>query len=657
VKLDLQGDKRKAGSWIPFAESRLVALKAEIKTCKTKEALSKTFPLKDVEVFIKAGGGQEDEVRIRGREGGVLIICYVGDNTLGYEKKYYQLSGNDIAEISEGAVLGKGWSIKDDGVYGKIWAGVTQDDPAAYAYTYTPPGNGLAVPEVDSGIATKRGGGGAVRILLAQAVEDELYEAFQFSFPGPVVRSMVVPADSLTLSPYKLRGRPSLCRYSAGGVITINQRVTVDAGSILRIDQWNGDRFLDRIPIVHRIYRTAYDGTRSYATINSDAGGDSAVIASVNSGTDQTIIRAETGVVSGDQIAEPIIEETYSLGDTPGFLSEGTNYHRCSNSASNSCGMLDANYITGKTTDGSGFTTNSGESTIADDIKLIHAVSENGLTYVRMEKDAEFTEHQCGVYVADQLIGESGWQPVITLYGDAPPLVAEENGPALIRQTAYRILHAHHDSKFDAAVYQKITYLDNSNSLLSYKWERTIGGSTVYGQFRKTLVRWNVEYFVVVNGVVHALPYECLMREYRLSVLSEDYVGAPITIVNSYYQTFPWVDVGYDDTGNPTGEDNKQITRIFTNASAGKLIVGYDVFPAAWKHDLSYNAGIGDLGVDFNEGIITFPPSVDDHYISPSNREWKLFKTDGTLLSDLTTPQDNAGLDVKRVNGLCMVSM
>jgi hypothetical protein len=658
VRTTLEGNTVEASRWLGLAKSKLFMLKAQMKL-SGRSIASQWYDLagQGVRVYVASVAGQ-DEIRVHARVGGILIICYVGDTTLGYTKKYYELLGISIKERTEKEISSRGWTIIDDGAYGKIWDGVTHDDPKDYSYTYTPTG-GLAVPEVDSGIAAKRSITGMARVLLAQAVEDELYEAFQYSFAGPVTRSMVLPADSLTLAPYKLRGRPSLCRYVKDGIITINHRVEVDSGSILRIDQWQGDRFLDRIPIVHRIYKTLFaEGARSYATIsNDDPSGDSAVLASLNKGEGQEIIRVETEVSGGSNLSEPAVEETYSIGDAPGLESTGGAYHRCSNTTSNSCGMLDAVYITGKTVDGSGFTTDSGETTIANDIQIIQAIGEGGLTYIRMEKDDEFTSHKCSLYVNGGLIEDSGWQSVITLYGDAPPTVAENNGPILIRQTAYRILHAHHGDGFNAAVYQKIQYVSNSNSLIPYTWEWDTGSATVTGQFRQTEVQWQITYFIAVNGVIHELPYVCNVREYRLTVLPEDYVGAPITEVLTTYQSFPWCDVGYDSAGNPTGETNQQITRIFTNAVKGKLVVGFDVFPAAWRHDLSYNAGIGDLGVDFDEGVIAFPPSVDNNYPLSDVHKWKLFDAAGALLADLTAPVDGSGAAVKRINGMCMVSV
>ena len=60
--------------------------------------------------------------------------------------------------------------------------------------------------------------------------------------------------------------------------------------------------------------------------------------------------------------------------------------------------MIDANTIYGKVVDGNGFTTISGQQYINNDITLPYGVTEDDkLTYVRKQKDTEFTMANVGL--------------------------------------------------------------------------------------------------------------------------------------------------------------------------------------------------------------------------------------------------------------------
>jgi len=274
-----------------------------------------------------------------------------------------------------------------------------------------------------------------------------------------------------------------------------------------------------------------------------------------------------------------------------------------------------------------------------------------------MEKDAEFEHHNCGLYVADTLIEESGLQPVISLYGDASPLVAEYMGPLLIRQTGFKIIHAFHNDRFNVCLYRKTVYIDNSNELLPYTAYRS-APINADCQIRKTLIKSVTTFHIVVNGIVYDLGYSCHNREYRLTALSEAYSGPAIDAIHGYLCRYPWLDVGYDAEGNVLEEDNSDITRIFTTSAGNNLMVGFDVFPVAFRHELVYDEH-NNLTLDYKEDIHPFPPSSDGIYPQVKGRKWLLFGTDGKMKANITPPQVTEGgvtKNVNRINGLCMIS-
>lgn len=669
MRLKLEGDTVKAGQWIGFAKARLRILK------EMMSVFSRSLRLCDgIEIYLASAMGH-DSIRIIAEAEDYMIICHTGATTGEYGKKYFDIYGKNT--------LPAGWALVDDGQYGIIWTGVPSDDPYSFAYGFQR--NGLNIAPTSSGIPAKKQAGKAARFILCQAVEDERYIARRqtISWPGPVPPAFsysynyLQQVDSLTFAPYKQYGnKPFMHRYfvklddqghvEEEGVLSLH---IVWAGSLANLyyEGYIDENFRDTLPAVPRIYKTLMDGTRTYRGVVS-WNDRQVLIAAVQRSTskDVVLLRVKTQVDAGENNGEPIRQETYNMA-TMADPTVGNSYHRCSDPMSELCYMTSAVGISGKTYDGNGFVTNTGQSTIANDIKILFGVKDDGAkTYVRMEKDTEFTIHKCGLYVADQLIVESGFQAVTLLY-DQDPIgtpgrkLWEEPGPLQIRQTGYKILHAYHDNQFDACIYEKVIHQSHSSDLLPYLVNRNLPApvGSVDCQVRRTLVVSKTTYHIAVNGMVMDLPYECVNREYTLTVLSEQYVGAPLPKIAGYHDVVGGcVDVGYDINGTVVaGENNKNVTRIFTDATAGLLIVSLDAFPVKYRHNLILDVH-NILRPEYDTAVAPDPPSSDGTYPAVSDRKWLVFTQNGSLLRELTPPQVVVGdvpQHVGRVNGLCMV--
>lgn len=632
------------------------------------------FPMETVDIFISTCF-EDSTITITGKGAGFIIVCYVGTTTGDFtSRRYYDVSGSLLSLEHPPA----GWTIVDDGQYGLFWTGVPSDDP--YSFTYAVQGGGLDVAPTSSGIPAKSHALKNARLILSGAVEDERYiarnETVVWGGPVPPAFTLdydyLIQVDSLSYAPYKLYGnKPFMHRYyekknDAGevvesGIASLHVRWAGSVGN-LYYDGYISDNFRDTIPIINRIYKTLVDGSRSYMDIEIYDDASQALIAACQRGAghNQSILRAKThddipGPGIGNLYAEPVRSESYDIAALTASL--GTEDHRCSNTASDECYMHDAVTISGRAFDVNGFVTDTGQSTISNDIILPYAVREDGArTYVRMQKDTEFTTHKTGLYVGGTLVGESGWQPVITLYDQVPAVtVPEANGPLVIRQTAYKILHAYHAQGFDACVFEKCVYQSHESDLMPYTFER---GDNIndFCQVRRTMIVSLTTYHVAVNGIVTDLPYTCTNREYRFTVLSTPYAGPPLPQIFAFLHGDPWFDVGYDKNGTPTGEDNKNVTRIFTDSSGGMLMVSLDVFPVAFRHDIVFEPH-DNLILAYDTAVATFPPSSDASNPQVSDRKWMLFDTEGALVKEVTPPQtdDDVPVHVNRINGLAVL--
>jgi hypothetical protein len=582
---------------------------------------------------------------------GIVLITWEGTTTIDYNRKYYRLRQGEIVEQ---AALSQ-WTLTDDGKYNLAWGGIAYDDPDDYTYSTLPTeGAGLTVPETDTGTSIRNQQNQVVRFMTNQSVEDESWTAFEVSIG--FVYQFLNMFDSLTRTPYKMKPKTSMCRYvklndswDSFGILTQNIKLEAGPGIILT-KFWRTNSFGDSFPWVARNYYTDINRARQYYDFTNSGTKIPSLAASVlNSPTlsgDFPTIIADAFTSGGSQLAEPLNEELYTWQDS--IAGSTRSFHRSWDLVTDSVYMIDANTIYGKVIDGDGFTVTSGQQYINNDIKLIYGLTDTQkLDYVRKQKSTEYELHNTSLYIADELIEESDFQPIIALYDDTEFIPAEFLGPIEIRQTEHYPLQIYHDTNFDACVYRKITYVSHESELLPYKTPRWVLSSTIDAQVRRTITTFRINYRIVVNKTITDLDYEIIARESRLTVLSTAYSGPSIPSISGF-AFGPWSDVGYDKDGIATSEDNSQITRIFYSATNDNLFVGLDVFPVDFKHDINVTSNI--LHPEFDNSVLNFPPYIDLEYETPKDRKWLVFNKSGNVNYDITPPS------AKRVNGVCMLN-
>jgi hypothetical protein len=424
-------------------------------------------------------------------------------------------------------------------------------------------------------------------------------------------------------------------------------------------DALQSDNFRDKLPKVHRIWRVAVkDGVRSYTDITdygdvippdvSEIPESDAVIGATgyrekNAAGDYEnkvrLLRAKTTDWLTSPMAEPVREEVYNL--TAGSMAVGDDFHRCADPANELCYFYDADTDSG--------TPNTG-STIGNDVRVPHAIdSEGRQTYVRIQKSGAFDSVNTGLYCGDALVEESGWESVTKVHA------TEVYGPLLIRNTRYRVIHVHADSGFQAVVYSRTKHVSHEDELLPYTIY--VGSVGAHCQIRRTMIRSYTTYHIAVNGVVTDLGYSNYRREYRLTVRRVAYSGPPLQAVHGHIVLLPWVDCGYDADGVALDEDNSCVMRCDTNSAKGKLFVGFDVYPVEYRHDLVYDVH-NNLTLEFDTGVMIYPPSSDAGYTNVKDRRWMLFGSSGAKIKDITPPQKpDAGGHVNRINGLAFIGV
>lgn len=589
---------------------------------------------------------------------GLSFIIWAGSDTIDYNRKYYALRRGSLSQRESLDHL----ELVDDGKYSIIWGGVGHLDPDDYSYRTLPTeGDGIRVPETDTGRDTKKQDGNKVRFMTNQSIEDELWIAYQIDAGGGVVYDFLGADDSLTRAPYKLEPKASVCRYTTKGeayndfgVLTFNRLLEAGPGIIL-VKAWHTNSFGSAIPIIDRGYTTRFDGTREYIDLAAEEPEASAICCAVGSTLEysgiQRLIRGEAFKIGIADLAEPLTSQKYNFRDKDipgfGFMADTDHYYRSWDESTNDVYMIDANTIYGKVVNEDGYTTTSGQQYINNDITLPYGMTEDDrVTFVRKEKDTEFTMANAGLYVAARMVEESGIQDVIKLWGDGE-LPAEHNAPILIRQMEYHPLQVHHGKSFDVVLFRRIVYKSYETELLPYKILRVINATLYYhAQVRRTIITSETQYAVAVNGKITDLPYTTTTRESRLSVLSEEYTGPPVPLL-SLYALGPWIDIGYDKDGFATEEDNTQLTRIFVSEAGGTCFVGFDAFPIEAKHDLVTTGTV--LHPAFDAVLQSFPPYIDLEYVVPKSRRWLLFDTGGSMTEDLDPPTEN------RINGVSML--
>ena len=624
------------------------------------------FQLEGVSILVRSRSGR-DEISIWAEKKGVIfIVCHVGDDTgiNGYAKKFYSLEGDQLREItaslSDRTYSVEGLSLLDDGKYFLDYDLSTYDDPDTYSYNFNPTG---LVAEDGSGTAIKKMSGKAGRFALNQSFEEEFFRAYVTDVDG-TDRSYLVLDDSLTFRPYKIKGNPVFNRYTDDSITYLHSRTEHDPASfVLRNDMYNAgiaEGFGDSLLVINKLYDKKLEldeddnEVKTEKTINADTNGTALYGATrfyLNKQADQDIGRVKT-FLDGVNFAEPAVKESYGAG------TEEEAYYRAADQSTNTFFMR-GNIVYGSLKDPAGHIKMPPNFPhLADDIKLPYTFTDQGaLTYVRMQKNSAYTALNTGLYVADQLIEESGWEDILVLADGTGGVadsttgrwMAENNGPIVVKKTAYTILHTHHDENFDAALYKKTVYTADSSELLPYKQTNVLGDQfdSVVGQVKKNLVESESTYHIVVNGVITQLDYSYTAKEYTLTsqTVADADGGHPLIYI---FQDLPWVDI---ESGA-----NRQITRIFTTETDKGLLFAFDVWDCKSKHDLIYddsNPAYKYLWSEYDTAFTPYPPLVDLEDIE--ERRWLLFDKKG-IFREIDTPK-NGSVEYKRINGLLMVKI
>jgi hypothetical protein len=704
MAIRLLGDALIAGRYVKWAKAKLVNVKRTMEIFHSTIA-KRWYTFDDAIVSIDTVNGW-DQILIIGISGGeILIISHVGTATYDFSnKRYYDKDGNDIT-LPDGKVP-DGWTITDDGEYGitnPLIGFPDYDDPKQYTYSVqsTDPGS-LQIPAVANGkAAISQIGSKATRILLNGSIEDELYLAFADTF-GVTGWNFLQFSDSLVYSPYRYRSnKPWISRYVSDGLITASQKVQSQVYSnILVLQGLFSDDFFDSVNKVTRIYYEQFNDVkgkiRTYASING--GGCVSAITnfySASKNLNQDLVRlydkidnqASTPSVPlypgfyaprEPQSIEPAFNENYNiLGNTSlssGIISlrgvdlvltvGGVDYYRTS--------FLDGEFHSGMKWDivGSLYVpVDDGIESLQNDVKNIYDIREDGqLTYVRIQKDDHLGTCNTGIYCAGRLVEESGFQQVIKLYDNSAgtvwgPQIGFNGRPLYIRKSNYQILQTHHEPGWDVCLYRKTTYKSNSSQILDYYFP--INGGT-YVKPILTQIDSIVTYSIYINGTIYKIDptkYYASVHEQQISYPDSPtyaYGSFPDSkgIYSGYTNPVPWFNV---DAGS------SNITRIFTSASKKHILVGFDIYPAIYSHDLILTANGGTvqnqaLEATYNQvnsGNIPFIPSSDGSYAHP-DRKWFLFDTGGGLITDLPTPTfidpiTKLKTKYSRVNSLCLL--
>jgi len=664
ARLILRGDSDKAGELVSWAKSKLSLLKQSMSILGLKQS-QRRYDFPDGSQVLVRSMFDQDLIDIYGvAENRLFVICYVGDTTADFVKKYYEIIGNTLKEVTKSDVeKAKGKKLIDDGAYGIMWDGNTYDDP--FLYTYSTYGDGLHIPAIGKGIPAKQIKEN-IRYILTTQQEDEVFWGIKTNvswLEPPLDFYFLMLKDSLCYAPYSIKTtQPQFNRYRDDEVIFNNIIYgSVSSGNVLLFSMYHGKNFYDSFCKIPRIYKVKFDGTKDYVELRDYADNTDAIISGYNYSADkseiQSIIRTKTFTWGGDEMGEPIRIESYNMSTKK--VTTGDTLHRCSDPSNDECFMLTSWLASGDASDDKGYTTDTGYETISDDVKLPFSLLEDGrLDYVRVQKHLGNTTHDIadyntGIYCADELVEESGWKSVIQLYTDheVEGYPAGAYAPILIFPVRYRPLHAYHSKNFNMLLYRKTVYNGYNTELLPYYGKRdTLEG--VY-QFRKTQIRSTTTYHIYVNGKRTDFEYQCKNMEYYLTTLPTPVGESSDTLIAWYVPDMPWADVNYDSDGNYLNQDNRNLTRIFSDSIGGKLLVGFDLFHVKFRNKLVYNSEEwGALYPEYDDSEISYMPNSDRFDIK--DRKWLLFDMKGNY-REITPPQKIVGENWQRVNGMCII--
>jgi hypothetical protein len=640
MRITLDGDKTVAGLWIGYARAKLRALIESMAPGET--SASRRIELDGVSIHVRVSDGAEF-VHIVAREGEFIIVCFVGDTTGDFSsKRFYNDRGQEIARDEVGAPgMAPGWSLVDDGLYGLNSFPPDPLDPWNNDYVYNP--GGLGVPSNGSGISAKKLAGKSGRYILNASIEDEAWQGWtwttvdEFS-ANPYIYNFVQQVDSLICAPYSYYGpKPYFTRYLGDKIVSMivpwsgySTTFTWDAYYTQEIES-----FLDVLPKVRKAWIVDIaTGVRTGVSVPDYGDGADALSAAAPFLEDGSLkvrmVHANTFIFNVFELeAEPFRTEVLDM--ETGFTAAGVVYPRCPDPLS----FYRDPYAS------------LGE--ISEDARLIFGISETGKqTYIRIRKYNDFDPVNIGLYCGDELVEESGPASPIRL------AEADVFGPIIVHPVRYRIIQAHQQDGFNAVVYSKTVVESYTSEKIDYSTTNPV--PALRNQIRKTMILSKTTYHVSVNGVITDLGYSNRKREYKLTITPDAPVLPYPPQIGGGIQDLPWVDANYNEAGAYLNEDNAVVMRCDINASKGRLFLGFDVYPLAFKHNLSLSFPDNYLLAEYDSGAFVFPPSSDSSYAVVKDRKWMLFGSSGAKIREIQPPQKpNSGGHVNRINGLAFL--
>ena len=663
--LEIYGDRAKALLWLPYARAKLFALKTMLKLSGRKSQFQE-HRLGDIFIHIESVFGH-DTIRITAELTGAFIICHVGDSTSGadYEKKYYDLA--TWGEISVPA----GWTLTDDGKYGVnfdtggvVWFSEDPDD-----YTYYLDGGGIGVAESVLAIDAKNTmQGTSRRFMMNQAGETEAWHTL-IDIAG--VFKYLIPSFPITTRHYGIIPRnPYVCRYTADGILTINDTVQEPIGFVITLNSIEYLNYLDRLPFSSRAFLHYLDTTipkksailpgAEYddgSIVHNGAGLVAAVQHYADKRVTQDIIRADQfDLVPGVPFDEPLVKSAVNLGT--GASVTQAEYHRGSGDDKNKY-LQDGYWNSDRTVDGpTQLVTDFGWSSVKNDVLLYSGVKEGGeFTGVRVQKATDGTSVKTTLVVAGIEIDTNGYEAPVWLHPDdfyAGPQVVGDLGktPIVAWRTNYKILHVHHGAKFDAVVYVKTVYQGTGESFTGHKapWSGSPLFAQTHGRIRENMIYALNTYHVCVNGVDYDLGHSFYQVERQMTVAPEVVDPGDVAITTLYDDAI--CDAGYDMSGTAL-IDQEQVARIFTTENH-RLLLAFDVFPIAWQHEIKLS------GASLSYNVIpastpAVPPTIDSSYPTPDQRRLLIFNAAGEISHDGDFPEKSEGVMWNRLNGLSLM--
>jgi hypothetical protein len=695
-RIRLIGDAVVAAGYAGFARKKARAMQDGLIRSEKASAVKKIQMHNAVIRILASPKGYS--VTIEGKGKKLYIIAAVGETTATWgpeTRKFYAPDGTEVQEP-------KDIRIFDDGKYVQDTAVVDSDDPDALIYAYDPSGVGVAAT-INSGMAALKVEERTVRYILNQAMEDEVHDFHGDSIWGVASYNYCAADVSAIYAPWKLKGKAGMVRYAGDEIISLHHLWSGQLGIVATSDNVQSGSFADNSPRAARIYRQAIGSKVGREYIELECGRDPVVLATKQFGSapEVEIVRAVdfdwfggtskvydyTGVttlstppavpvdgethivgeaptgawasiipgtavrwnaagpywVAGTRMLAPFKQEKYSFTDPKTDVDEWT---RCSDPANDTCHYL----LPGLS---------SGVETISDDVLLPFGIGPDGLTGVRNRKASDMATANMAVVCNGQVVEATGDLDTVVLHS------TDAYGPVIILPVRFEVIHSHHDGHHNAVVFRKTTVQEYSSELLPYKmWNSGIGANA---QVRKTTVRSIMTYHINVNGITHDLPYTCEIREYIMTLAPDAYSGPAVPTL-SFLHTNPWVDVGYDADGvELDGSDaNRNMTRVFTSATPGLLILAVDAFPVKYRHSLNQKAVLYDaityqaLVPEYDEVVSpkNWPTTSDGDYPDAPDRLWRLFHRGGGHVMDAKTPMKADGVTAwNRVNGLALVEV